>query len=502
MNDLQNKLLGGYAAVRIANKEEFEQVIEWLAIKNCFMANGEPVSKMNFPGSSPFVICRGDDGFIYWELMKDVDTNKYQLIDIKQLKLDLINDEKIIEANATVVDEVVELNEKVLTLVANTKPEGATVDSNVDSLVALIPLIKSKANIVVTEENYKSLITKGSATVPKGIVYKLKNWANDINNERIRSEKIYMNSFNTYKNKVNSVVDALNTTAQKIKNNVDYFLNEELKKSRDFLENFINKSLESGITDGDISKEYADKFEFNEDWLKRSNWSIYGEKPKKAIFDEIKKEFERLVALETKDKQDIESIDATIKSVCLIAGVDEKFISREKYRLQLVTGTNLGEITKNITDEVNNAKKREEAIKAQAQAEIEHQKQDFEKRQKEAEIEHQKQVEKLKKQFQQAPDKTNEEQVFKRGDEIIAKTNGNNVVTQIKETPEKYNGKTWTKTFEFTGDLASLQMLNRYMEFLKQSNETFDFKEVKMIEKELADKETGELKKYIVKEIN
>ena len=42
MNDLQNKLLGGYAAVRIAGKEEFEKVIEWLAIKNCFLANKEP----------------------------------------------------------------------------------------------------------------------------------------------------------------------------------------------------------------------------------------------------------------------------------------------------------------------------------------------------------------------------------------------------------------------------------------------------------------------------
>ena len=92
-------------------------------------------------------------------------------------------------------------------------------------------------------------------------------------------------------------------------------------------------------------------------------------------------------------------------------------------------------------------------------------------------------------------------QIFKRGDEIIAKTTGKYVVTEIKETPEKFNGKTWTKTFEFTGDLASLQMLNRYMEFLKQSKE-FDFNEVKMIEKELVEPETGTVSKYNVKEIN
>ena len=44
-------------------------------------------------------------------------------------------------------------------------------------------------------------------------------------------------------------------------------------------------------------------------------------------------------------------------------------------------------------------------------------------------------------------------------------------------------------------------MLNRYMEFLKQSKE-FDFNEVKMIEKELAEPETGAVSKYNVKEIN
>ena len=45
-----NKLLGGYAAVRIENHEEFEKVKEILAIKNCFLANKEPVAKMSYPG--------------------------------------------------------------------------------------------------------------------------------------------------------------------------------------------------------------------------------------------------------------------------------------------------------------------------------------------------------------------------------------------------------------------------------------------------------------------
>ncbi len=494
MNDLQNKLLGGYIAVRIANEQEFEQLIEWLAINNCFLPNGDPVRRMRYPGDYHFAICRGDDSYIYWQLINDVDTNKYQLADIKQLDINLINDQKIIEANATVTSEVVELNEKALTLVTNTKPEGTTVDSNVDSLVALIPAIEAKANVVVTEENYKSFVSKGSETVPKGIVPELRKWAKDIDNERKRSKKVYMDAFNIYETKVKSVVDALNTTAQKIADDVDIYVQEQKNKLRKEREDVIEKLKEIMISKNMISKEYANKFVFNEKWLNASCSN-------KKFQDEAENQFNNLMEQEKIVKQNLEMIENTIINTCLIAGVDEKFISREKYRLQLVTGTNLGEITKNITDEVNNAKKREEAIKAQANQETQLQKERFEKQQREVELKHQQEIEALKKQAHF--DKTNEnKQAFRRGDEIIAKTNGNNVVTEIKETPENFHGKTWTKTFEFTGDLGSLQMLNRYMEFLKQSNETFDFKEVKMTEKELANKETGELKKYVVKEIN
>ena len=89
MNETQRKLLGGYAAVRINNEKEFNKVIEFLAIKNCFLANKEPVAKMSYPGGGLFVLYRADDGFIWWSPVADIDRNKYQLIDVKQLALDM-----------------------------------------------------------------------------------------------------------------------------------------------------------------------------------------------------------------------------------------------------------------------------------------------------------------------------------------------------------------------------------------------------------------------------
>lgn len=491
MNDLQNKLLGGYSAVRINNKEEFNQVIEWLAIKNCFLANKEPVSKMSYPGDALFALYRADDGNIWWSLIADIDLQKYSLIDVKQLELDLIDDEKIIEANTTVTSEVkvVDLNEKVLTLVTNTKPEGEAVESNVDALVALIPTIKAKANVVVTKDNYKSFVAKGSGTVPE-----LRKWATAIDDERKRAKKAYMDSYNTYEAKVKSVVEALKTTAQSIADDVDVFVQEQKEKLRKEREGAI-EALKAVLVEKEmISQEYADKFVFDEKWLNSSC-------SKKKFEDEAEKQFSDLIEQEKIVKQNLEMIESTIINTCTLVGVDEKLISREKYRLQVVTGTNLGDITKNITDEVNALKTQKEALKAQAEQEIQHQKEQFEKQQEAVNIQHQKELEEVKKQ-QAVPLEGQAMRLYKRGDEVIAKNNGRFVVTEIKETPEKFKGKTWTKTFEFTGDLGSLQMLNRYMEFLKQSNETFDYKEVKMIEKELAEPATGTVNKYSVKEIN
>lgn len=484
MNDLQNKLLGGYAAVRIAGKEEFEKVIEWLAIKNCFLANKEPVSKMNYPGDAIFVLYRADGGFIWWAPVADIDTNTYQLVDVKQLELNLIDDQKIIEANATVTGEIVELNEKALTLVTNTKPEGATIDSNVDSLVALIPVIQSKANVVVTEENYKSFIAKDTGVVPE-----LRKWAKAIDDERKRSKKVYMDSFNTYENKVKSVVEALNTTAQKIANDVDVYIQEKKDKLRKEREEIIEQLKEVLIKKEMISREYANKFVFDEKWLNASCSN-------KKFQSEAETQFNDLMNQENLYKKDMELIESTIINTCTMVGVDEKLISRGKYKLQYQIGNNLGDITKNITDEINALKTQKEALKAEAEKELQHQKVQLE-------TQHKKELEKVQKEVVHQPsiEPNKDEQIFKRGDEIIAKTTGKYVVTEIKETPEKFNGKTWTKTFEFTGDLASLQMLNRYMEFLKQSKE-FDFNEVKMIEKELVEPETGTVSKYNVKEIN
>lgn len=472
MDEMQSKLLGGYAAVRINNEKEFNEVVEFLAIKNCFLANKEPVTKMSYPGGDLFVLYRADDGFIWWSPVADIDTKKYQLVDVKKLGLEEVNDQTILEANATVVEEVGDVNESNMTLVVTDKPENSTIPSNIDELVALIPTIEAKANVVVTAENYKSFTAKGTGIVPE-----LRRYAKNIKDEKKKLKDSYMKSFDEFSKKVDLVVNALETTAKTIANNVDIYEQQRKDEARKEKMAKIEELKKVLVEKGMLSQEYADKFLFDERWLNVSCSN-------KKFIEEANKQFHNLIEQEKLEKQNIEMIENTIVNTCQIAGVDEKLINRNKYQLLVKSGQNLGDITKMITDEVNalkqqkeaivEAQKREEAIK-QERLEKQHQ-QELEQAKKDAE---EKVKQEVLNQHQQEQSDSNG-QLFKRGDEVIGKTNGNYIITEIKHvTDERFKGKTWTKTFEFTGDLAALQMLNRYMDVLKQFNETFDFHEVK-----------------------
>ena len=196
-------------------------------------------------------------------------------------------------------------------------------------------------------------------------------------------------------------------------------------------------------------------------------------------------------------------LEKALANACHIANVDEKLISREKYQSLLKT-EGLPKVTEMITDEVDNIKKQSQAVAKQKEVELQHQKEEFEKKQKEVELQHQKELEQARKQAIHSADEATKPKYtpVKRGDETIANVNDKYVVTEIKQTPEKYQGQKWKRTFEFEGDLAALQMLNRYMDVIKSINPTFSFGEVKLTEKELSDPQTGVINKYNVKEVN
>ena len=465
MNEFQTGLLNELVAVKITTKEEFEKVINFLSINNCFLVNGEPVVKLTYPGDKAFVILKQDNA-IFWQPANQVLDERYRVVSVIEF-FRPAEEEKVVEAKVEVIeDEEVAINEKNLSIVIELPPNGGFIESNADDLLKLIPAIKAKAGVVVDEKNYKDFVKAKTGMVP---LYR--NYAKKLNVKLIDNRKRYMEEFITFESKIKKVINALNETADTVAENVDVFVQKQKEALRKERQAAIDQLKEVLISRKMISKEYADQFVFDEKWLNAST-------SKKKFEEQVEAQFNALMEKEKNDKLNLEMVEKTIINACLIANVDEKLISREKYQALLNT-EGLPKVTVMITDEVDNIKKQSQAVAQQKEAELQHQKEEFEKKQKEAELQHQKELEAVKKQASQTVENQPKYTPIKRGEETIANVNDKYIVTEIKQTPEKFQGRTWKKTFEFEGDLAALQMLNRYMDVIKNINPTFSFGEVK-----------------------
>lgn len=489
MNELQQGLLNEFVAVSISTKEDFDKVINFLSINNCFLSNGEPVIKLPYPGNQPITILI-QDKIVYWQTATQAIDPRYKIVNTIEF-FRPVQEEKVIEADAKVIDEQVNIDEKHLSLEVQKRPANEAIVSNIDDIVKLIPAIKAKAGVVVDESNYKDFVKKGEGMVP---LYR--NYAKNLDAERKALEKAYKEPLEEFKKKVGSVINALNETADTVAENVDVYVKKQKDALRKEYQTAIDQLKKALISKGMLSQEYADQFVFDEKWLNTST-------SKKKFKEQVEAQFNSLMEKEKNYKLNLEMVEKTITNACHIANVDEKLISREKYQSLLKT-EGLPKVTEMITDEVDNIKKQSQAVAKQKEVELQHQKEEFEKKQKEVELQHQKELEQARKQAIHSADEATQPKYtpVKRGEETIANVNDKYIVTEIKETPEKYQGRVWKKTFEFKGDLAALQMLNRYMDVIKKINPTFSFGEVKLTEKELSDPQTGLINKYNVKEIN
>lgn len=487
MNEFQTGLLNELVAVKITTKEEFEKVINFLSINNCFLVNGEPVVKLTYSGDKAFVILKQDNA-IFWQPANQVLDERYKVVSVIEF-FRPTEEEKVVEAKAEVIEEYVDIDEKHLSLEVQKRPANEAIVSNIDEMVKLIPAIEAKKGVVVDEKNYKDFVKAKTGMVP---LYR--SYAKKLETERKAVKKAYIEPYQEFEAKVNKVVKALNDTASVVAENVDVFVQKQKEALRKERQAAIDQLKEVLISRKMISKEYADQFVFDEKWLNAST-------SKKKFEEQVEAQFNSLMEKEKNDKLNLEMIEKTITNACLIANVDEKIISREKYQALLNT-EGLPKVTEMITDEVDNIKKQSQAVAQQKEAELQHQKEEFEKKQKEAELQHQKELEAVKKQASQTVENQPKYTPIKRGDETIANVNDKYVVTEIKQTPPKFEGQKWKRTFEFEGDLAALQMLNRYMDVIKSINPSFNFSEVKLTEKELSDPQTGVINKYNVKEIN
>lgn len=280
MNEFQSGLLNELVAVKITTKEEFDKVINFLSINNCFLVNGEPVVKLTYPGNKAFVILKQDNA-IFWQPANQVLDERYRVVNV--IEFFRPAEEKVVEAKAEVIEEHVDIDEKHLSLEVQKRPANEAIVSNIDEMVKLIPAIEAKKGVVVDEKNFKDFVKAKTGMVP---LYR--SYAKKLETERKAVKKAYIEPYQEFETKVNKVVKALNDTASVVAENVDVFVQKQKEALRKERQAAIDQLKEVLISRKMISKEYADQFVFDEKWLNAST-------SKKKFEEQVEAQFNALM---------------------------------------------------------------------------------------------------------------------------------------------------------------------------------------------------------------
>lgn len=443
MNEKEEKFLGGYGAIHVASREEFEKVREWLGIHNLFLANGEPANKLNYDEGKE-VLFKNDFGQI-----------EYTSLDAKPGH---ISDENVIRAGDIVTDEMtvhdeIDTSEAVEFKVESIRP--AVIDSNIKQFKkVIIPRVEKYKNIIVTKENYKEA---------KQILTMINKSSKEINDYKIKVKKQATSTVTDFENDVKEIIAVYNEVVGPIKDSIKAFEEEEKQAKKEAYMSEIQKMLTIAVNQEFLSEKYANKFEFNDNWLK-SSYS------RKRVLEEASEAINVLMHMEEQEKQvretNIRAFEETINNAMRLINATtppniQKYI--DLYDNGMSAPFIIGQINKDIEDLANAEKAaKEDARKESSVTDTNTMKTD----------EHvhtapvyggSNTVENVSK-TPVADEQTGE--VFGYFDE-------QKIVMKIQEN--KAPGRIFKYTYVFEGDAGVLKTLNMFMKILTKLNKTFKF---------------------------
>lgn len=462
MNELQNLFLGANVAVIVRDENEFNKLREWMAEKNLFLANKEPVNKMQYPGSKAGVYRNVEDLAVYWSPVNDLAGLGYKSTDLMNF---LFSDKKIIDADVEIVNEVSNIDLDI----SITKVVPATITSNIKDLKEItIPKIKQYAKTIVTAENYKDIDT---------MLTNLRKAKETLNRGKIATKKEASKTITEFEEDVKEILAVFDDVITNLAEQTNAFKSAEKEAKRKELEDTISKLKSVLIENNMISKEYADKFEFDEKWLNKST-------TQKAFKEAVEKQFNELMEQEKKDKEVLNAIVETIKS----QNVPEGSMNQETYITLYKQGMSLGEVLSKITVEGRETFERITRIKEKAVEEA-------------RETIVQETVNSIEQSVNILKEDTTAEWIQYFEDttgELLGHSNGEEI--KVKIQPEKNHGKLYRSIYAFEGDFASLKTLALAIKLVMKINKTFKRREIKVKEKPVLiskDKEGN----YIIEEI-
>lgn len=486
MNALQNEFLGCTTAIVVETQEQFEVLKQFMGMKNLFLVDGTPAGSMNMLVDNKRIAFYRDSIGMYVAYDHPVNCEGYKLCEFDKVfnevptpkveqrsffggddapgirlpEDDLIEDpmmDEPINADYQEVKNELSLKEALNQLTIGTITPAKCDGNLIEFKDKVIEIVKKKENIVITKDNFVE---------SKEIVTDLNAKAKVLKDQRAAFNKEVKKFTDPYSTAFSEVINAIENVANKLKSNIKIFEDEEKKElKKKIYETQFNPMLQMLISKEMITEEISKKFEFNDNWLKKSAFTKSGDFVKK-VKDEINAEFERLCKMYESEKKDIETIQSTIKQLSLAHNLDTK-LNADTYIKLYKSGVSMPDVNERINQDVAMIKK---AI------DIEANKKAQEMASKQQNIQHEQQV--LSQENVLPVQETSSNITIlndEKTGEVLAKGDNQKLMALISQTPEKYEGRVFEYTYTFKGSFGVIKTFSNILKLLSMMFKDFEY---------------------------
>lgn len=485
LNKIQNEFLGCISAIVVENNEQFMKLKEFLGINNLFLSDGTPAAQLNINADGKRTAFYRDDlgMFVGYDHPANVGTN-YSLHEfneafyeqrtlfgesgspgIKMPESDLIvdpMDDDVIDADAKEVTHEVTLVEALNQLEVGTITPAEATGNIIERKDIVINAISKYKGIVVTKDNFKELTdTRADLNSKKKIL---------TDNRKNIKEKALEN-VNKVWDAMTDIIKAIDDVVKPLDDDIKKFEEQEkesLKKKMydETINPMLNMLVEKNMIDEDIKTQFT----FNPSWLNKSAITKTGNLTKKTM-EEMNAELERLVNLCDQKKNDIATIESTIKQLSIAHNLDEQALKTDTYIELYKKGTPMPKVQERINQDI-------EMIKKTVENEAEKKAQEL------ASQQNMKQVQQVTNEDNAPVTEENknygpvETVVDDKTGELYAKGDSLKIMALVIQTPEKYAGKTFSYTYTFSGSFGAIKTFSNILKLLSKIFKDFKYEKV------------------------
>lgn len=470
VNKIQGEFLGCMSAIVVENNEQFLKLREFMGIKNLFLSDGTPVTQLNLNITGRTAFYRDELGmFVGYDHPANIGCN-YSLKEfneafaeqrtlfgdssapgIRPPEEDLMYD--VIETQATEVKNELSLAETLNQLeIGEIKP--ATVTGNIiDFKDKVIIAVNKYKDIVVTKDNFKELTaTRADLNNKKAAI--IENRKN-MKKEALKNVNAVYEAMSEIINAIDSVVNPLDADIKNFEGKEKQVLKQSI------YEKTINPMLSMLIKNNMLDDNIAKKFEFDMSWINKGAFTAKGDLTKKTK-DGINAEMERLTNLFAQQKNDIATIESTVKQLS-IAHKLESELKADTYIELYKKGTSMPAVQERMNQDIEVIKRAvDTAVEKNAQN-IHSQPQTI---QDDQQVETPQNVADTKNVTVLSDEKTAE---------VLAKGDNQKLMALVAQTPEKQQGKMFEYTYTFSGSFGAIKTFSNILKLLSMMFKDFKY---------------------------